>query len=55
MTAASEIFGLRAHIAKLESRVDFLYNHLGFAHVKDTGMAEARAIEALRRRNKIER
>ena len=54
MTAESEILALRARVAELESRVDFLYNHLGIAHVHDTGMVEARVLEMLKRGNKIE-
>ena len=54
MTAESEILALRARVAELESRVDFLYNHLGIAHVRDTGMAEARVVETLKKGNKIE-
>ena len=54
MSNESEILALRARVAELESRVDFLYNHLGIAHVKDTGIAEARVIEMLKRGSKIE-
>ena len=54
MTAESEILALRARIAELESRVDFLYNHLGIAHVLDTGMANPRVVEMLKKGNKIE-
>ena len=54
MPSESEILALRARIAELESRVDYLYNHLGIAHVKDTSMAEARVVEVLKKGNKIE-
>ena len=54
MTAESEILALRARITELESHVDFLYNHLGIAHVKDKAMAEARVVEMLKKGNKIE-
>lgn len=54
MSNESEILALRARVAELESRVDFLYNHLGIAFVKDAGMAEARVVEMLKRGNKIE-
>jgi ribosomal protein L7/L12 len=54
MTAESEILALRARVAELESRVDFLYNHLGIAQVRDNGMAEARVVETLKKGNKIE-
>ena len=54
MTAESEILALRERVAELESRVDFLYNHLGIAHVKDASAAEARVVDMLKRGNKIE-
>lgn len=54
MTAESEILALRARVAELESRVDFLYNRLGITHVRDTGLAEARVVETLKKGNKIE-
>jgi ribosomal protein L7/L12 len=54
MSTETEILALRARIAELESRVDFLYNHLGITHVKDLGMAEARVIDMLKKGNKIE-
>ena len=54
MSTETEIPALRARIAELESRVDFLYNHLGITHVKDLGMAEARVVDMLKRGNKIE-
>ena len=54
MTTETEILALRARVAELESRVDFLYDHLGIAHVKDTGMADARVVDMLKRGNKIE-
>jgi ribosomal protein L7/L12 len=54
MSSESEILALRARIAELERRVDFLYSHLGITQVKDTGMAEARVVELLKKSNKIE-
>ena len=54
MSPESEILALRARIAELESRVDFLYNHFGIAHVKDMGMAEAKVVDMLKKGNKIE-
>jgi ribosomal protein L7/L12 len=31
-----------------------LYNRLGITHVRDTGLAEARVVETLKKGNKIE-
>ena len=54
MTAESEILALRARVAELESRVDFLYKHLGITHVRDIGLADMGVVEMLKRGNKIE-
>ena len=54
MTAESEILALRARVAELESRVDFFYKPLGITHLRDTGFAEARVVETLKKGNKIE-
>jgi len=51
MTAESEIL---ARVAELESRVDFLYNHLGITHVKVPSMANARVVDMLKKGTKIE-
>lgn len=54
MTIETELLALKARVAELESRVDLLYNHLGIAQPKNAGMADARVIDMLRKRNKIE-
>ena len=54
MSPESEILVLRARIAELESRVDFLYRHLGIAYVQDTSMGDARVVDMLKKGNKIE-
>lgn len=54
MTTESEILGLRARIAELESRVDLLYDRLGLSSTKVSSMADARVIELIRKGNKIE-
>ncbi len=54
MSNDSEILALRARIAELESRVDFLYRHLGVTYVENTSMGDARVIDMLKRGNKIE-
>jgi ribosomal protein L7/L12 len=54
MTAEFEILALRARVAELESRVDFLYKHLGIVHVTEAGMADAGVVDMLKRGNKIE-
>lgn len=54
MSPESEILALRARIAELESRVDYLYNHFGITYVQDRSMEDARVIDMLERGNKIE-
>lgn len=54
MSPESEILALRARIAELESRVDFLYRHLGIAYVQNTSMGDAGVIDMLKKGNKIE-
>ena len=54
MSPESEILVLRARVAELEGRVDYLYKHLGIAQVQNVGMVDARVIDMLKKRNKIE-
>ena len=54
MSSESEILALRARIAELESRMEYLYRHLGLTYVENTSTGDARVIEMLRRGNKIE-
>ena len=54
MTAESEILALRARVAELESRVDYLYKHLSISYFPDQGMGDTRVIEVLKKGNKIE-
>jgi len=54
MSTESEVLELRARVAELESRVDYLYNHLGVGFIKDTGTADAGVIEMLKKGHKIE-
>ncbi|HEX9334124.1 MAG TPA: ribosomal protein L7/L12 [Anaerolineales bacterium] len=54
MSSESEILALRSRIAELESRVDFLYSHLGIVYPQNTSMEDARVIDMLKKGNKIE-
>jgi large subunit ribosomal protein L7/L12 len=54
MAAESEILALRARLAELEGRVEYLYKHLGIAYVGDPSIGDARVIEMLKKGNKIE-
>jgi len=54
MSPESEILALRARVAELESRVVYLYKHLGITYVQDRGMGDARVIDMLKKGNKIE-
>lgn len=54
MAAESEILVLRARIAELESRVEFLYRHLGITYVENTSIGDTKVIDMLKKGNKIE-
>jgi len=54
MSPESEILALRARVAELESRVDYLYKHLGITYVQDRSMGDAKVIDMLKKGNKIE-
>jgi hypothetical protein len=54
MSPESEILALRARIAELENRVDFLYRHLGITYIENTSMGDARVIDMLKKGSKIE-
>jgi hypothetical protein len=54
MSPESEILALRARIAELESRVDYLYQHLGVSYFPDRTIGDARVIDMLKKGNKIE-
>ena len=54
MSPESEILALRARVAELETRVDYLYKHLGITFVQDRNMGDARVIDMLKKGNKIE-
>jgi len=54
MSSESEILALRARVAELESRVDFLYRHLGVLYVENTSLGDARVIDMLKKGSKIE-
>ena len=54
MLIEQDLISLRARVAELESRIDFLYKHLGLADLQDPDMAEAKIIAMLKKGNKIE-
>lgn len=54
MSPESEILALRARVAELEGRVEYLYEHLGITYIQDRSIGDARVIEMLKKGNKIE-
>ncbi len=54
MSAESEILALRARVADLEARMNFLYRHLSVEYVEDADLRHARVIEMLKKGNLIE-
>ncbi len=54
MSNESETLALRARVAELEGRVEFLYEHLGIAYAENTSLGDSRVLEMLRQGNKLE-
>jgi ribosomal protein L7/L12 len=54
MSADSEIIALRARVAGLEARIDFLYHHLNIEFVEDTLQRDAKVIEMIKQGSIIE-
>lgn len=54
MTGESEILALRARIAELEYRLEFVYKHLRIEYPADPEMANRQVVDMLKRGNKIE-
>jgi len=54
MSAEHDIIALRARVAELENRLDFIYKKLGIEYVDNPGMADSRIIALLKKGNKLE-
>jgi ribosomal protein L7/L12 len=54
MTSHSEIIALRARIAELEARLDFLYRRLGYEYAPDALSREAEVVQLIREGRSIE-
>lgn len=54
MSTEQDLINLRARVAELEDRLDFLYKRLGIEYNDHPGTADPRIIESLKRGNKIE-
>ena len=54
MTDEYEMIQLRARIAELEARVDYLYNRLNIEKLENTQNIDSKIIELVKQGNKIE-
>jgi len=54
MSTEQEVISLRARVAELEERVEFLYRHLGVAYSTNPNQTDPRVIDALQQSNIIE-
>jgi hypothetical protein len=54
MSVEQDVHQLRARVAKLESRIEFLYKRLNLEYVEDPSLANAKVVEMIKKGNKIE-
>lgn len=54
MSAETEFIALRARIAELEDRLQYLYKRLNIEYIENSSTVDPRLIEYLKKGNKIE-
>lgn len=54
MSTEQDLINLRARVAELENRLDFLYKKLGVEYSDNPNFVDARIVEFLKKGNKIE-
>lgn len=54
MSTEQDLINLRARVAELEVKLDFVYRKLGIEFVDNPGMADSRIISLLKKGNKLE-
>jgi len=54
MSTESEILALRARVADLESRLEYIYKHLRVEYSANPDAANGKVMDMIRRGNKIE-
>lgn len=54
MPTEAEFLALKSRISELESRVEYLYQHLDITYAQDVTSEDARVIDLLKQGNKIE-
>ena len=54
MSAEHDIIALRARVAELENKLDFIYKRLGIEYIDNPGMADSRIIALIKKGNKLE-
>lgn len=54
MSTEQDLISLRARVAELERRLEFLYKRMGVEYIDNPGMADSRIIALIKKGNKIE-
>jgi ribosomal protein L7/L12 len=54
MSTEQDLINLRARVAELERRLDFIYRKLDIEYVDNPGMADSRIIALIKKGNKLE-
>ena len=54
MSAEHDIIVLRARVAELEKKLDFLYRKMGIEFFDDPGMVDSQIMSLLKKGNKLE-
>jgi ribosomal protein L7/L12 len=54
MSAEHDIIVLRARVAELEKKLDFLYRKMGIEFFDDPGMVDSQILSLLKKGNKLE-
>lgn len=54
MSTEQDLITLRARVAELERRFDFIYRKMGVEYVDHPGMADPRTIALIKKGNKLE-
>lgn len=54
MTAETELIALKARVAELQDRIEFLYRHLNIEYVENPQAANAKVVALIRKGSLIE-
>ena len=54
MSTEQDLISLRARVAELERRLDFIYRKLGVEYIDNPGLADSHIIALVKKGNKLE-